>query len=95
MKFEPQVNSCKVSIWQTLFLANQLTLSQPRGANYAHHSTTSPPGFSDLATGLPEHRRKESGLMAAANQKVFLNLGRGAMHNMNLVENLTQFSLLI
>ena len=23
-----------------------------RGANYAHHSTTSPPGFSDLATGL-------------------------------------------
>ena len=23
-----------------------------RGADYAHHSTTSPPGFSDLATGL-------------------------------------------
>ena len=23
-----------------------------RGADYTHHSTTSPPGFSDLATGL-------------------------------------------
>ena len=23
-----------------------------RGADYAHHSNTSPPGFSDLATGL-------------------------------------------
>ena len=23
-----------------------------RGADYAHHSTTSPPGFSDLATAL-------------------------------------------
>ena len=35
------------------FLAKQLTLSQPGGADYAHHSTTSPPpGFSDLATGL-------------------------------------------
>ena len=34
------------------FLTDQLTLSQPGGADYAHHSTTSPPGFSDLATGL-------------------------------------------
>ena len=34
------------------FLAEQLTLSQPGGADYAHHSTTSPPGFSDLATSL-------------------------------------------
>ena len=34
------------------FLAKQLTLSQPGGADYTHHSTTSPPGFSDLATGL-------------------------------------------
>ena len=25
-----------------------------RGADYAHHSTTSPPGFSDLATALSE-----------------------------------------
>ena len=34
------------------FLAKQLTLSQPGGTDYAHHSTMSPPGFSDLATGL-------------------------------------------
>ena len=34
------------------FLAEQLTLSQPGGADYAHHNTTSPPGFSDLATAL-------------------------------------------
>ena len=25
-----------------------------RGADYAHHSTTSPPGFSDIATALSE-----------------------------------------
>ena len=30
----------------------QLTLSQPGGTDYAHHSTMSPPGLSDLATGL-------------------------------------------
>ena len=34
------------------FLTDQLNLSQPGGADYAHHSTTSPPKFSDLATGL-------------------------------------------
>ena len=34
------------------FLAKQLTLSQPGGTDYVHHSTMSPPGFSDLATGL-------------------------------------------
>ena len=34
------------------FLAEQLTLSQPGGADYAHHSITSPHGFSDLATAL-------------------------------------------
>ena len=34
------------------FLAEQLTLSPLGGADYAHHSTTSPPGFSDLATAL-------------------------------------------
>ena len=34
-------------------LANQLTLSQPGGgADYAHHSTTSPPGFLTLAASL-------------------------------------------
>ena len=34
------------------FLAEQLTLSQPGGADYVYHSTTSPPGFADLATAL-------------------------------------------
>ena len=35
------------------FLAKQLTLSQPGGgADYAHHSNPSRPGFSDLATAL-------------------------------------------
>jgi hypothetical protein len=33
-------------------LADQLTLSQPGGAHYAHHITKCNPGFSDLATGL-------------------------------------------
>ena len=33
-------------------LADQLPLSQPGGADYAHHSTTSSPKFSDLASGL-------------------------------------------
>ena len=36
------------------FLEEQLTLSQTGGADYAHHSTTSPPGFSDLATALQD-----------------------------------------
>ena len=34
------------------FLTDQLTLSQPGGAHYAHHITACPPGFSDLATAL-------------------------------------------
>jgi hypothetical protein len=33
-------------------LADQLTLSQPGGADYAHHSTTCPPGFLTLAASL-------------------------------------------
>ena len=33
-------------------LADQLTLSQPGGADYAHHITTGTPGFSDLPTAL-------------------------------------------
>ena len=38
------------------FLTDQLTLSQPGGgADYAHHSTISPPGISDLATGLQKY----------------------------------------
>ena len=33
-------------------LVDQLTLSQPGGADYAHHITTGTPGFSDLPTAL-------------------------------------------
>ena len=33
-------------------LADQLTLSQPGGGDYAHYITTGTPGFSDLPTAL-------------------------------------------
>ena len=33
-------------------LADQLTLSQPGGTDYAHHITTGTPGYSDLPTAL-------------------------------------------
>ena len=33
-------------------LADQLTLSQPRGTYFAHHITTGTPGFSGLPTAL-------------------------------------------
>ena len=33
-------------------LADQLTLSEPGGADYAHHINTGSPGFSDLPTAL-------------------------------------------
>ena len=35
-------------------LADQLTLSQPRRADYAHQITTGTPGFSDLPMALPD-----------------------------------------
>ena len=34
-------------------LADQLTLFQPWGADYAHHITASPPGFQNPAAALP------------------------------------------
>ena len=34
------------------FLSDQLTLSQPGGADYPHHITTGTPGFLDLPTAL-------------------------------------------
>ena len=37
------------------FLADQLPLSQPGGADYAHHSTTFPLGFLTLAASLPPY----------------------------------------
>ena len=38
--------------WQPQILADQLTLSQPGGADYAQQITTGTPGFSDLPTAL-------------------------------------------
>ena len=38
--------------WHPQILADQLILSQPGGADYAHHITTGTPGFSDLPTAL-------------------------------------------
>ena len=39
--------------WHPQILADQLTLSQPRGADYAHQIMLAPgPGFSDLSTAL-------------------------------------------
>ena len=38
--------------WHPQILADQLTLSQPGGTDYAHLITTGTPGFSDLPTAL-------------------------------------------
>ena len=38
--------------WHPKILADQLTLSQPGGTDYAHHNITGTPGFSDLSTTL-------------------------------------------
>ena len=38
--------------WHPKILADQLTLSQPGGTDYAHLITTGTPGFSDLPTAL-------------------------------------------
>ena len=38
--------------WHPQILVDQLTLSQPGGAGYAHHITTGTPGFSDLPMAL-------------------------------------------
>ena len=43
--------------WHTQILADQVTLFQPGGTNYAHLITIGTPGFSDLPTAL------NSGLM--------------------------------
>ena len=36
--------------WQ--ILADQLTLSKPGGTDYAHHTATGTPGFSDFPSAL-------------------------------------------
>ena len=40
-----------------LDLADQLTLSQPGGADNVHHITTGTPGFADLPTVLSTDRK--------------------------------------
>ena len=50
--------------WHTQILADQLTLFQPGGTNYAHLITTGTPGFSYLPTALllsflPKNKRKK------------------------------------
>ena len=43
-------------------LADQLTLSQPGGADYAHHSTTCTPWFLTLAASLKTVKIKKEGM---------------------------------
>ena len=45
--------------WHTQILADQLTLFQPRGTDYAHLITTGTPGFSDLPTALKSKNRMQ------------------------------------
>ena len=46
--------------WHPQILSDQLTLSQPRGTDYAHHITTGTPRFSDLPTALNYDGREGS-----------------------------------
>ena len=44
------LHAIKITLpWQPQILADQLTLSQPGGADYAHHITTATPGSSERA----------------------------------------------
>ena len=43
--------------WHTQILADQLTLFQPGGTDYAQPITTGTPGFSDLPTALRETQK--------------------------------------
>jgi hypothetical protein len=69
------------------FLAEQLTLSQPGGADYTHHSTC-PPGFSDLATaltvvylvvGLEVHTRRRGATVPRARLYYYLGLAHAQL----------------
>ena len=46
--------------WHPQMLADQFTLSQPGGADYAHHINTGTPGFSDLPTALVSEQQQLS-----------------------------------
>ena len=49
-KYKFTTQACRP--WHTQILADQLTLFQPGGTDYAHQITTGTPGFSDLLTAL-------------------------------------------
>ena len=56
--------------WHPQILADQLTLSQPGGTDYAHLITTGTTGFSDLPTAL-ELGRAVREICACAEQRIF------------------------
>ena len=51
------------------FLAGQLTLSQPGGADYAHHNTTGTSGFSGLRTALLSDEKLHSSISVQSEKK--------------------------
>ena len=65
--------------WHTQILADQLTLFQPGGTDYAHLITTGTPGFSDLPTALDFYKKTKP--LHVSTSQIFicdwdLNLGR-------------------
>ena len=56
-----------------------------RGADYTHQSTTSPPGFSDLATGL------YSILMCMYQNQCNLRLPEYKEGSTNIIENVSEY----
>jgi hypothetical protein len=53
LKFEQSEHEkSQCGTWHPQILADQLSLSQPEGKDYAHQITTGTPGFSDLPTAL-------------------------------------------
>ena len=50
--FRPVVPEGAGVSWYPQILADQLILSQPRGADYAHTNDTATTGFSDFPTAL-------------------------------------------
>ena len=66
--------------WHTQILADQLTLSQPGGADYDHHISTGTPGFSDPPTALLSLDSRQSLSQLSCNLKPKL-LNKLRMHN--------------
>ena len=60
--------------WHTHILADQLTLFQPGGTDYAHLITTGPLRFSDLRTALQYHISKSLYVFQAIHPPLKLNI---------------------